>query len=80
MRKTAKLFPNGNSQAVRLPAAYRFDGDEVYIDRDPRTGDVILSAKPGDWRSFFDLAAQSEIPADFLSESRSEPPQVREEL
>ncbi|MCK4504706.1 MAG: AbrB/MazE/SpoVT family DNA-binding domain-containing protein, partial [Candidatus Aegiribacteria sp.] len=31
--KTAKLFKNGRSQAVRLPKAYRFDGDEVYIKR-----------------------------------------------
>jgi antitoxin VapB len=27
----AKLFKNGHSQAVRLPKAYRFEGDEVYI-------------------------------------------------
>jgi antitoxin VapB len=43
------LFKYGRSQAVRLPAAFRFDGDEVFIRRDPTTGDVILSAKP---RSF----------------------------
>ncbi|MET0333270.1 MAG: AbrB/MazE/SpoVT family DNA-binding domain-containing protein [Rhizobacter sp.] len=44
--KTAKLFTNGGSQAVRLPAEFRFEGDEVYIRRDPRTGSVILSARP----------------------------------
>jgi antitoxin VapB len=27
--KTAKLFTNGGSQAVRLPAEFRFEGDEV---------------------------------------------------
>lgn len=47
MAKTAKLFKNGRSQAVRLPAEFRFDGDEVYIRKDPVTGDVVLSAKPG---------------------------------
>jgi antitoxin VapB len=31
--KTAKLFINGRSQAVRLPKAYRFSGNEVYIKR-----------------------------------------------
>ena len=41
--QTAKLFKNGRSQAVRLPAEFRFDGDEVQIRRDPLTGDVILS-------------------------------------
>jgi antitoxin VapB len=41
--KTAKLFKNGRSQAVRLPAEFRFEGDEVRIRRDPATGEVILS-------------------------------------
>jgi len=27
----ARLFQNGQSQAVRLPKAYRFPGDSVYI-------------------------------------------------
>src|SRR5438105_5393638 len=39
--KVAKLFTNGGSQAVRLPAEFRFDGDEVFIRRDAVTGDVI---------------------------------------
>jgi len=41
--QTAKLFKNGRSQAVRLPAEFRFEGDEVLIRRDPVTGDIILS-------------------------------------
>jgi len=43
--KTAKLFKNGRSQAVRLPAEFRFEGDEVIIRRDSITGDVILSPR-----------------------------------
>ena len=35
MTQTAKLFMNGRSQAVRLPAEFRFEGDEVEIRRDP---------------------------------------------
>jgi len=31
--KTAKIFKHGNSQAVRLPKEFRFDGDEVLIRR-----------------------------------------------
>ncbi len=30
---TAKLFPNGQSQAVRLPKEFRFTGDKVFIQR-----------------------------------------------
>ena len=41
--QTAKLFMNGRSQAVRLPAEFRFETTEVFIRRDPTTGDVILS-------------------------------------
>jgi len=41
--KVAKLFRNGGSQAVRLPAEFRFEGDEVYVTRDEKTGDVTLS-------------------------------------
>ncbi len=43
--QTAKLFKNGRSQAVRLPAEFRFEGDEVLIRRDPETGDIILSPR-----------------------------------
>lgn len=57
--QTAKLFQNGRSQAVRLPAAFRFTGDEVYIRRDEATGDVILSQRPNDWQGF--IAAASEL-------------------
>ena len=40
--RTAKLFKNGASQAVRLPAEFRFDGNEVYATRDEQTGDVAF--------------------------------------
>lgn len=30
---TAKLFQTGRSQAVRLPKAFRFEGQEVFIKR-----------------------------------------------
>ena len=53
MGHIAKLFINGRSQAVRLPAAYRFDAKEVFIRKDPATGDVILSRKPETWDEFF---------------------------
>ena len=77
MRQVAKLFMNGRSQAVRLPATFRFDCEEVYIRRDPETGDVILSKKPGSWDDFFKLADAAGIPADFMADRANEPPQER---
>lgn len=78
MRHTAKLFMNGRSQAVRLPANYRFDCDEVYIRRDPATGDVVISKKPGSWHSFFELIDQTAVPDDFMVERDNEPAQERD--
>ena len=77
MPHTAKLFRNGRSQAVRLPADFRFQGSEVYVRRDPATGDVILSGRPDSWQDYFDLVDTFEIPEDFLSNRRDTPPQKR---
>lgn len=67
MSKTAKLFKNGASQAVRLPSEFRFEGDEVFIGRDPVTGNVILSATALDsWDGFFELRRTLQIPNDFM--------------
>ena len=45
--ETAKLFKNGQSQAVRLPKKYRMSGDEVYIKRQ---GDaIVLLPKEKSW-------------------------------
>ena len=54
---TAKLFMNGRSQALRLPAEFRFENcDQVYIRRDEQTGDIIISKRPNSWDGFFALA------------------------
>ncbi len=37
--RTARIFTNGNSQAVRLPKEFRFDDDEVVIRK---VGDAVL--------------------------------------
>jgi antitoxin VapB len=64
---TAKLFRSGRSQAVRLPAPFRFEGDEVFIRRDETRGDVILSSKPSGWNEFFALIQKGgAAPVDFL--------------
>lgn len=72
MSHVAKLFTNGRSQAVRLPAAYRFDTKEVFIRRDPETGDVILSRKPASWDDFFTALKSTEVPTDFLDKTERE--------
>ncbi len=77
MPRTAKLFRNGRSQAVRLPSEYRFEGAEVFVRRDPATGDVILSRRPESWKDFFSLLAATDVPEDFLSDRNDAPPQKR---
>ncbi len=78
MRHTAKLFMNGRSQAVRLPSDFRFDCKEVYIRKDPLTGDIILSRRPGSWEDFFKLMETIEVPEDFMAERDNELPPDRD--
>lgn len=62
---TAKIFTTGRSQAVRLPMEFRFECSEVYIRRDPITGDVVLSRRPRSWDAFFALDKTTEVPSRF---------------
>jgi antitoxin VapB len=77
MSRTAKLFRNGRSQAVRLPSEYRFEGSEVYVRRNPKNGDVILSRRPESWSDFFQLVKTLDVPGDFLADRKNAPPQKR---
>ena len=63
---TAKIFENGRSQAVRLPKEYRFNDDEVAVNK---IGDVvILMPKENKWSGFLDsLNLFSE---DFMKDGR----------
>lgn len=74
--KTAKLFRNGQSQAVRLPKEFRFEGSEVYIKR---VGDtVVLLPIKGAWETLF---ASLEMFSDDFMEERDQPEtQSREDL
>jgi antitoxin VapB len=69
---------NGRSQAVRLPANYRFDCEEVYIRRDPETGDIVISRKPGSWEDYFEMMESIDIPDDFMVERDNVLPQKRD--
>lgn len=77
MSSTAKVFVTGRSQAVRLPMEYRFEEKEVFIRRDPATGDVILSRRPPSWDGFLALLEGADVPDDFLTpgdRQQGEPP------
>jgi antitoxin VapB len=75
--ETAKLFWSGRSQAVRLPKAFRFEGEEVRIRRH---GDaVILEPVEHDW-AWLD-AITGPVDEDFESALKEEVPvQERPEL
>lgn len=66
---TAKIFKNGNSQAVRLPKAYQFDVSEVQIFR--RGDEVILKRKPRNLAKAFELL--TEMSEDFMADGRCQP-------
>lgn len=55
MRRTAKIFMNNRSQAVRLPKEFQFRTREVFIRK--QGDDVILSPKPVDWSEYLSLNA-----------------------
>ena len=78
MPRTAKLFLNGRSQAVRLPVEFRFDGSEVFIRQDSATGDIILSRRPDSWNSFFKLRQEADVPSEFMADRRDKAPQERD--
>ena len=78
MPRRAKLFLNGRSQAVRLPADFRFEGSEVFIRQDQTTGDVVLSRRPESWDSFFKLRREASVPDEFMADRQDEAPQKRE--
>ena len=78
MPRTAKLFRNGRSQAVRLPAEYRFEGSEVFVRRDSTTGDVILSRRPESWADFFESFKSGDVPEAFMKDRKDVPAQKRE--
>jgi antitoxin VapB len=50
--KTAKLFQNGRSQAVRLPKEFRIPGKEVYIKREGEA--IVLLPKEKSWEPLFE--------------------------
>ena len=71
--RTAKIFRNGRSQAVRLPKEFRFDGDEVYVKRVGNA--VVLLPSRDSWRGLFDSL---ELFSEDFMESRDQPLRLEE--
>ena len=74
--KTAKLFKNGHSQAVRLPKDFRFDGDSVFIQHLGNC--VVLLPRENPWKPMFD--ASKHFSDDFMVERDQGVQQERESL
>jgi len=68
--KTAKVFQNGRSQAVRLPKDFRFDSDEVFVHK-VGNAVVLLPVRHG-WDTFFQSLEQ--FSADYMQDGRHQPP------
>lgn len=76
----AKVFMSGRSQAVRIPAEYRFHSSEVSIRRDPASGDLILSEGPGTWAEVFAALDATGVRDGFTIERDTRPAEDRPAL
>jgi antitoxin VapB len=74
--KTAKLFQNGQSQAVRLPKEFRFDDDQVFIKKSGNV--VMLIPAKGSWETL--MKSLDKFSPDFMSERKQPKTQKRESL
>jgi antitoxin VapB len=74
VQRTAKVFKNNRSQAVRIPKEFQFSTSEVFIRKE---GDeVILSPRPEDWSAY--LKSGPVASDDFMEGVEDLPVQDRE--
>ena len=74
---TAKIFKNGQSQAVRLPKEFRFENQkEVFIKR-YKKGVLLIPKSKDVWDVMIESLDQ--FSDDFMQE-RTQPAQSREEI
>ena len=71
--KTARLFRNGRSQAVRLPQEFRFPGDRVFIKKAGNA--VVLLPATRSWDSL--VQSLEKFSDDFMPERQQPVSQVR---
>ncbi len=60
-RGVAKVFWSGRSQAVRLPAACRFEATEVEVIKEGSC--LTLRPRGKDWSAYFDSETRGSLPA-----------------
>jgi len=73
MQRTAKIFMNNRSQAVRLPKEFQFAVSEVFIRK--QGDEVILSARPESWDDY--LASSPGASEEFMEGVEDLPVQER---
>ncbi len=73
--KTATLFQNGASQAVRIPKEFRFEGKRVEVRK--IGNNLILRPLAQSWDSMFDSLEQ--FSDDFMADGRNQPGQQQRE-
>jgi len=73
MQRTARIFMNNRSQAVRLPKEFQFATSEVFIRK--QGDEVILSARPQDWSAY--LASEAVASDEFMQGVEDQPVQER---
>lgn len=74
MPRTAKIFMNNRSQAVRLPKDFQFSTEEVFIRK--QGDEVVLSPRPQDWSAY--LASGPVASGEFMEGIEDLPVQERD--
>ncbi len=74
--KTAKLFRNGQSQAVRLPKEFRFEDDHVFLKKSGNV--VVLIPAKNSWDTL--IRSLGKFSDDFMAERKQPRTQKREDL
>ncbi len=74
--KTAKLFQNGQSQAVRLPKEFRFEDDHVFVKKSGNV--VVLIPAKDSWETL--IKSLNKFSDDFMTERKQPKTQKREDF
>lgn len=74
--KTAKLFQNGQSQAVRLPKEFRFEDDHVFVKKSGNV--VVLIPAKNSWDTL--IQSLDKFSDDFMVERKQPRMQKREDF
>ncbi len=75
MQATAKIFKAGNSQALRLPKAFRMNAEEVILQKDEVTGVITITPRKTEkeLHAVFNLIRMAEVPVDFMQTRDNQP-------